>query len=291
MKPNEVPDAYVNSISPGYLATLGVPMLAGRDFTSKDTGKVLHGAVVMVNEKLAKEYFGSAGQAIGRHVGFGIDPNTKADMEIVSVFKDIKYTSLRDRTPPEICTPYMTEPHVGGMTVYVRTALAPEQLFAAVRAKVGALDSRLPMFAMTTLDEQVSNSLLVERLIASLSAVFGFLATLLAVIGLYGVMAYTVARRTREIGIRVALGAFQKHVIWMVMREVLVLVAIGVVAGLGAALALTRLVQAQLYGIAPSDPATLAIAALGLAAVACAAGFVPALRASRVDAMNALRYE
>jgi ABC-type antimicrobial peptide transport system permease subunit len=131
----------------------------------------------------------------------------------------------------------------------------------------------------------------VERLIASLSAVFGFLATLLAVIGLYGVMAYTVARRTREIGIRMALGAFQKHVIWMVMREVLALVAIGIATGLGAALALTRLVQAQLYGITPFDPMTLGLAALGLAAVACAAGFVPALRASRVDAMNALRYE
>jgi predicted permease len=298
LKPNEVPDAYVNSISPGYLATLGVPMLAGRDFTAKDTATVVHeppngkvAAAIVVNEKFARGYFGSAANATGRHVGLGIDPNTKTDMEIVGVFKDIKYTSLRDQVPAELCVPYMTEPHVGGMTVYVRTTLAPEQLFAAVRGKVRALDSRLPMYAMTTLDEQVSNSLLVERLIASLSAVFGFLATLLAVIGLYGVMAYTVARRTREIGIRMALGAFQKHVIWMVMREVLVLVAIGIVAGLGAALALTRLVQAQLYGITPSDPATLAIAALGLAAVACAAGFVPALRASRVDAMNALRYE
>jgi ABC-type antimicrobial peptide transport system permease subunit len=132
---------------------------------------------------------------------------------------------------------------------------------------------------------------LVERLIASLSAVFGFLATLLAIIGLYGVMAYTVARRTREIGIRMALGAFQKHVIWMVMREVLGLVAIGIVTGLGAAFALTRFVQAQLYGITAFDPSTLALATLGLAAVACAAGCIPAFRASRVDAMQALRYE
>jgi predicted permease len=298
LKANEVPDAYVNTISPGYLATLGVPMLAGRDFAANDTATVLHeppdrrlSAVLLVNEKLAKGYFGSAGQAIGRRIGFGIDPNTKTDMEIVGVFKDIKYTSVRNQIPAEICVPYMTEPHVGGMTVYVRTTLAPEQFFGAVRGKVRALDSNLPMYAMTTLEAQVSNSLLVERLIASLSTVFGFLATLLAVIGLYGVMAYTVTRRTREIGIRMALGAFQKHVIWMVMREVLALVVIGIVLGLGAALALTRLVQAQLYGITASDPATLVFATLGLAAVACAAGYIPAVRASRVDAMQALRYE
>ena len=296
LKANEIPDAYMNSISPGYLATLGVPILAGRDLTARDTATMLHelpdrrvAAVVLVNEKFAKTYFGSAGEALGRHVGFGIDPNTKTDMEIVGVFKDIKYTNIRDDIRAQMCVPYMTEQHVGGMTVYVRTTLATEQFFAAVRAKVRALDPNLPVYGMTTLDEQVSNSLLVERLIASLSTVFGFLATLLAVIGLYGVMAYTVTRRTREIGIRMALGAFQKHVIWMVMREVLALVAVGIAVGLGATFALTRLVQSQLYGITPSDPATLGLATLTLTAVACAAGYIPALRASRVDAMEALR--
>jgi len=298
-KSSDTPDPYMNSIGPGYLATLGVPFVAGRDFTPKDTRFVQHGekpentapTVVLVNEKFAKRYFRSAENAIGRHVGFGIDATTKLDMEIVGVFKDIKYTNLRDEIPIQMCTPYLASTYVGGMTVYVRTTMAADQFFAAVRGKVRELDSNLPLYGMRTLDEQVSKSLLIERLVASLSMVFGFLATLLAIIGLYGVMAFTVARRTREIGIRMALGAFQKHVIWMVMREVLVLVSIGIVAGLVGAAALTRLVQAQLYGITAHDPMTLALAALALAGVACAAGYIPALRASRIDAMNALRYE
>ncbi len=247
--------------------------------------------VVMVNEKFAKKYFGSASNTIGRRVGFGVDPGTKMDMEIVGVFKDFKYENLRNEIPVQLCIPYLADRHIGGMTVYVRTSMNADQFFTAVRRKVGELDAGLPLYGMRTIDEQVSNSLLVERLIASLSSVFGLLATLLATIGLYGVMAYTVARRTREIGIRMALGAFQKDVIWMVMREVLVLVAIGIVVGLGAAIALTRFVQTQLYGLTAHDPYTLALATLGLAAVACAAGYIPALRASRVDAMNALRYE
>ncbi|HTR36918.1 MAG TPA: ABC transporter permease [Bryobacteraceae bacterium] len=295
----ETPDAYMNSISPGYFEALGVPVLAGRAFNLQDTGTVQHGPkptdlsprVVVVNEKFAKKFFGSAGNAIGRHVGFGIDPNTKTDMEIVGVVKDIKYTSLRDEIPIQMFIPYLANDFVAGMTVYFRTSVDPAQVAAAARSKVRDLDSNLPLYGFRTVDQQVSNSLVIERLIATLSAVFGALATLLAIIGLYGVMAYTVARRTREIGIRMALGAVEGHVIWMVMREVLVLVLIGVVCGLGVAFALARLVQTQLYGVAGYDPLTLALAAAGLAIVACAAGYLPALRASRVDAMNALRYE
>ncbi len=298
-KSSETPDPYMNDVSPGYFATLGIPIVAGRDFTPKDTQNVQHGekpdyrapTAVLVNEKFANKYFRSPGNAIGRHVGFGIDTTTKLDMEIVGVFKNAKYTNLRDEIPIQMCTPYLANNFVGGMTVYVRTTMGADQFFGAVRGKVREMDSNLPLYAMRTLENQISKSLLVERLIASLSTVFGFLAALLAVIGLYGVMAFTVARRTREIGIRMALGAFQKHVIWMVMREVLLLVSIGVVAGLCCAAALTRLVEAQLYGVTAHDPATLFAAALGLALVACAAGYVPALRASRIDAMRALRYE
>jgi len=247
--------------------------------------------VVIVNERFAKRFFGSAGNAIGRHAGYGIDPGTKADMEIVGVIKDIKYTNLRDEVPVQMFEPYLANDFVSNMTVYVRTALAPEQFFSVLRAKVRAMNANLPIYGMRTMDEQISNSLLTERLIASLSAVFGFLATLLAVIGLYGVMAYSAARRTREIGIRMALGAFQGDVIWMVMREVLVLVCAGLAAGLGGAFVLAKLVETQLYGVTGRDPITAALAALGLAAVACAAGYIPALRASRIDAMRALRYE
>ncbi len=297
-KPGEYPAPYMNSISPGYFATLDVPLLAGRDFTPKDTDTIQHGEkpedtaprVVIINEKFAKRYFGGL-KAIGRHVGFGVDPGTKIDMEVVGIIKDIKYTNLRDEIPIQMFVPYMAGKRVGGMTIYVRTTMDADQLFPALRAKVRDLDANLPLYGMRTMNAQVSNSLLIEQLVASLSTVFGFVATLLATIGLYGVMAYTVARRTREIGIRMALGAFERDVVWMVMREVLILVGIGIVTGLLAAVGLTRFVQAQLYGLTAQDPITLAIAAGGLAAVACAAGYIPAMRASRVDPMRALRYE
>ncbi len=297
------PEPFMNSVSPNYFATMGVPIVAGRDFTEKDTQQILHSpgrpprnqdffvpATIIINETFAKKYF--AGRSpLGRHIGMGIDPGTKLDMEIIGVVKDIKYTNLRDDIPEQAFEPYMADQYTSGMTVYLRTTMDPNQLFSAVRAKVRELDANIPIYSMRTTEDQISNSLSTERLIASLSAVFGFLATLLATIGLYGVMAYTVARRTREIGIRMALGAAQGNVVWMVMKEVLVLVAMGVGVGLPAALGLTRLVRSQLFGIAPNDPSTLVMAAVGLAVVACAAGYIPALRASRVDPILALRYE
>ncbi|HYK90774.1 MAG TPA: ABC transporter permease [Acidobacteriota bacterium] len=289
---------YMNSIGPGYFETLGVPFLAGRDFTIKDTEEIKHGSdaddfsptKVIINEKFAKKYFRTT-NALGRHVGFGSDPGTKTDMEVIGVIKDIKYTNLRDEIPIQMCVPYLASRYIGDMTVYLRTALDPNQVTAAVRMQVRQIDPNVPLYSMRTLEQQISNSLLIERLIASLSTVFGALATLLATVGLYGVMAYTVARRTREIGIRIALGAFQSHVIWLVMREVVVLVAIGITLGFCGAMGLTQYVRSQLFGITLLDPATLAAATFGLTIVACLAGYIPAVRASRVDAMKALRYE
>jgi predicted permease len=296
-RPGDRPDAFMNWISPGYFTTLGIPIVAGRDFTAADTEEVLHSppenwvpAKIIVNESFVKRYFHGR-DAIGRHIGFGIDPGTKTDMEIVGVVKDIKYMNLRAEVPDQAFSPYLANRFPMGMTVFVRTAADPAAMFNLLRNKVHEMDASLPIAGLRTIETDLNDTLVTERLTANLSVVFGSLATLLAMIGLYGVMAYSVARRTREIGIRMALGAVQGSVIWMVMREVLLLVAVGVVAGLPAALGLTRLVRAQLYGVTPNDPITMVLATLGLALVASAAGYLPALRASRVDPIRALRYE
>lgn len=297
-KPEDRAEPYMNQISPGYFATLGVPIVAGRDFRLTDNREVKKGpeeddwtpTTVMINEKFAKKFFPGR-NPIGMHIGFGSDPGTRTDMEVIGVVKDIKYTNLRDEIPEQAYIPYMGSHFQGGMTVYLRTGVDPSLLMPTVRQKVRELDPNLPIYSLRTEGTQISNSLTTERMIASLSTVFGFLATLLAVIGLYGVMSYTVAQRTREIGIRMVLGAEQGSVVWMVMREVLRLIGIGVLAGIPAALALTQVVQSQLFGLTGHDPRTLAIATVALTIVACAAGYIPALRASRLDPMKALRYE
>jgi len=297
-KPEDRAEPYMNLISPGYFATLGVPIVAGRDFRLTDDHEIKKGpeeddwtpTTVMINEKFAKKFFPGR-NPIGMHMGFGSDPGTRTDMEVIGVVKDIKYTSLRDDIPEQAYIPYMGSHFLGGMTVYLRTGVDPGLLMTTVRQKVRELDPNLPIYALRTTETQISNSLTTERMIASLSTVFGFLATLLAVIGLYGVMSYTVAQRTREIGIRMALGAEQGNVVWMVMREVLRLIGIGVVVGIPAALALTQVVKSQLFGLTGHDPRTLAMATVALTIVACAAGYIPALRASRLDPMKALRYE
>jgi predicted permease len=297
-KPGAAPEPYMNSVGPNYFATLGIPIMRGRDFTVQDTESIKRGpdpddyspTRIIINESFAKKYFAGR-DPIGLHVGFGSDPGTKTPMQIIGVVKDVKYTNLRDEIPVQAFVPFLAGRQVSGMTVYVRSALESKELAGLVRKKVRQLDSNLPIYGMRSTEEQIDLSLRSERLIASLSAAFGFLATVLAVTGLYGVMAYTVSRRTREIGIRMALGAVRGNVLWMVMREVLVLVGAGVLVGVPAAIALTHLIRQLLFGLEPNDPATIVTATVISALVALFAGFIPALRASRVEPTSALRYE
>ena len=287
-KPTEAPDPHMQFISPDYFRTMNIPILAGRDFRMSDGRDAPK--VCIVNERFAKRYF-KDGNALGRHIGMGGNPGTKLDIEIIGVARDTKYESMRDEIPFEVYEPYHQMPFVIGMIAYVRTARLPEQAFSSIRQVVNGLDANLPVSDMKTLEKQQEESLITERLVASLSTAFGILATLLATIGLYGVMAYMVAQRTREIGIRMALGAGGVHVLWLVMREVLQLVAIGVAIGLPAAWALTRFAKSQLYGIQPNDGLTIALATAGIALVAILSGYIPARRATLVDPMRALRWE
>jgi len=243
-----------------------------------------------VNQKFVKRYFGST-DPLGRHIGMGIDPGTKTDIEIVGVVGDTKYESMRDEIPYELYLPSDQQRFPNGVTVYLRAAGDPAHMFNTLRPEVRAVDATVPMYDMRTLTDQVEISLLTERLLAALSSVFGCLATLLAALGLYGVMAFMVARRTREIGIRMALGAGQSTVVWMVLRETLTLAGVGVAIGLAGAYAVTRLIQTQLFGVEPTDLLTMAAAALGIAAVTALAGYIPARRATGIDPMSALRWE
>ncbi len=287
-KSGEWVNPHMNFISPGHFKTMDVPILVGRDFDARDDKGSMK--VAIINDKFAKRYFGST-NAVGRHIGMGGDPGTKTDITVIGVVRDTKYESMRDEMPIEVFQPYKQMDFVLGMNGYVRTDRNPEQYFEIVRRKVQELDANVPVVQMLTLEKQMEISLMTERLVASLSTAFALLATVLAGVGLYGVMAYTVARRTREIGIRMALGAFSGSVIWLVMREVLVLLAIGMAIGLPTAWALTKLVQTQLYGLTANDPFAISLAVIGIATVAILAGFVPARKATRIDPMRALRWE
>jgi predicted permease len=287
-QPGRPPDPHMQFISPDFFKTMKIPVLAGRDFRMSDD----RGApkVCIVNETFAKKYF-KGGNALGRHIGMGGDPGTKLDIEIIGVVRDTKYESMRDEVPEEVYRPYRQMDFVDGMMTYVRTSRPSEQIFPNIRQLVNNMDPNLPITAMRTLEVQKENSLVTERMVATLATGFGILATLLAAIGLYGVMAYMVAQRTREIGVRMALGAERTDVVWLIMKEVLVLAAAGVGLGLPASWSLTRFAKSQLYGIQPTDALSIALAVCGIALVAIASGYIPARRATLIDPMRALRWE
>jgi putative ABC transport system permease protein len=209
----------------------------------------------------------------------------------VGVVRDSKYADVRDDIERQLFFPYLEAANPGQFTVYIATSQRPEATFAAAREVVRQLDPNLPVAAPRTLAQQLDRSLSRERLVATMSALFGGLATLLAVVGLYGVMAYTVSRRTREIGVRIALGAASADIRWMVIREALAVAAIGMALAAPVAWWLSRLVASQLYGVTASDPATAVGAVALLGVVSLLAALVPSTRAARVEPTQALRYE
>jgi predicted permease len=277
--------AFMNSPSPGYFATMGIPILEGRDFDSRDLKD--NANVAIVNRHFAQHYFGDR-TAIGRHLGRGNGPGTKYEIEIVGVVADTLYEGPRQGVRRQVFIPNWGN---NSAAFYVRTTMGSASAYGALRNEVKKLNASVPLYEMRTLGAQLDQVVLTERLIALLSAGFGALATLLAVIGLYGVMAFVVARRTREMGVRIALGARPALVIWLVMKEVLLLLSIGLAIGVPAAIGLGRFVAAQLYGIKASDPWIAVFTMLVLIAASTVAGLIPAHRASRIDPMVALRYD
>ena len=283
----EVMKPQFDAVSPGYFETMGMQVLAGRNFSIKDDNSAPR--VAMVNARFVNKYFGDQ-LAVGRHIGLGADPGTPTDIEIIGVVNDVRYDSLRSELAPQVylCT---LQQQPNAQLVYVRAEGNPQSVPRTIQTAVHELGPGLPIFNLKTLERQVDESLVTDRMIATLSAVFGILATVLAIVGLYGVTAFTVTRRAREIGIRMALGARAGSVVGLVMREVLVLVLAGVVMGLPTAVVLGRFVAAQLYGVASNDIVSMALATILLIAVALVAAWAPARRAAGHDPVRVLRAE
>jgi len=284
-KGGEDMQAFTNSLSPGYFETMGIRLLEGRDFTRMDVKD--EARVAVFNRQFAEHYFPGR-SAVGRRLGRGGAPGTKLDVEIIGVVENTLYEGPREGIRRQVFVPHYGN---GSVAFYVRVGMGSDAAYRAVRNEVRKLDAGLPLYEVKTLEGQLDQTLLTERLIAFLSAGFGLLAMLLAAVGLYGVMAFVVARRKKELGILMALGARPGAVLWMILREVLVLLGIGLAVGLPAAMALGQSVASQLYGVPPRDAWVAASAVLGLAAVPIAAGLIPAQCASRVDPIVALFYE
>ncbi len=285
--PGENTTSAFNMVTPSYFETLGVPLLEGRVFQSSDAHSGQ--GVVIVNESFARRYFGGH-SALGHRLHL-YESGPMARAEIVGVVRDTRYETLRDAPPSQVYLDFDQHDDPIVPEVYVKTRSKRQEMFAAMRAATRSVDPNVPISDMLTMDDQIARNLSIERLVARLTAAFGLAAATLVAAGLYGLMAFTVARRTREIGVRVALGASRWAVTRLVLREVMVLVGMGALFALPVAWGLFRYVQSQLYGIAPGDPAIAVGLLIALMSIAAIAAFVPARRAIRVDPMVALRYE
>ncbi len=273
-----------NEIGPGYFGKMGVPLIAGREFTEADN----QGAprVAIVSQQFVKAFLE------GRNpMGLKIATDGKFDIEIVGVVKDSHYSGVKQPPVNLFFTPWRQDKRLNGLNFYLRSALPADQMFQQVRRVMRNLDPDLPLENLRTLDAQVRRNIRNDEIVLQLAAAFAILATVLAMLGLYGVMAHSVTRRTREIGIRIALGAPPARIRTMVLREMMWILGIGLAAGVPAALALSKLTASQLYGVKPHDAAVVAAAALALGVAAAAAAYLPARRASKVDPLTALRYE
>jgi predicted permease len=281
---------WCNRVGPDFLTTMGIKLLLGHDLNSRDALGAPR--VAVVNETMAHHYFGTA-SAVGRHFSLaGSDKAPGPDIEIVGVAQDVRFNLVRRKPPPTIYLPLWQDPEaVGGGYFEVSTALKPTDIIPAIRRVVQETDQDVPIFGVATQRQQIDESLEGERSFVQFTSLFGLLALGLASVGIYGLVAYSVVRRTREIGIRMALGARHAQVVWMVLRESLFLATLGIAVGLAAALAATRVLASMIFGLAATDPLTIAGASLVMTAVAALAGYLPARRAAKVDPMVALRYE
>ena len=285
--PDTNTNASFNGVGPGYFKTMSIPLMAGREFTRAD----VFGApkVAVVNQAFAKK-FNLGENPIGKRFGLG-GPNAKPEIEIVGVVQDAKYSDVKRAIPPQYFLPYKQEERLGFGYFYVRTSTPPEQMLRTIPAVMRKLDASLPLGDIKTMDQQIRENVTQDRIISTLSLAFAVLATVLAAIGLYGVLAYTVAQRTREFGLRMALGADGGTVRAMVMKQVAKMAIVGGVIGMIIAVTAGRLAQSILFELQGHDPMVLTASTCALAIVALGAGFIPALRASKIDPMNALRYE
>ncbi len=281
-------DASINRVGPGFFRTLGIPLIAGREFQEGDVAGAA--PVAIVNEAFAKK-FGLGREAVGAFMSDRGSGRTDLDVQIVGLVQDAKYSEVKGEVPPQLFRPYAQDETIGTMSFYVRTSLPPEQVLRAIPRVVAGLDPNLPVEELKTLPQQVRENVTLDRVVSTLAAAFAALATLLAAVGLYGVLAYTVTQRTREFGLRMAIGADAGRVRALVLRQVARMLLVGAAAGIAGALVLGRYAESLLFEMEARDPLTFLAGAALLSIVVFGAGLVPAVRAARVDPMQALRYE